>query len=237
MKLILASDIFSNDRTRLMKDNGFLDKIKSELDSSINCVFVPSNPFQILKTNANSMRYQKAFERSGFNIRRWDILPSLQINRRRDLISKSNLIILSGGHVPTENRYFHAINLAKSLRNYSGLIIGISAGSMNSAENVYAQPEKSGEATSKRYKKFLKGLGLTDISVIPHYDKIIGEKIDGLRIIQDITLPDSIDRKFYAIDDTSFIVADERKSYGNCYLIENGRIIKVCTTNQISELP
>lgn len=108
---------------------------------------------------------------------------------------------------------------------------------MNSAENVYAQPEKSGEATSKRYKKFLKGLGLTDISVIPHYDKIIGEKIDGLRIIQDITLPDSIDRKFYAIDDTSFIVADERKSYGNCYLIENGRIIKVCTTNQISELP
>ena len=48
----------------------------------------------------------------------------------------TDLIILAGGHVPTQNRYFQEINLKSLLKNYQGVILGISAGTMNSAETV-----------------------------------------------------------------------------------------------------
>ena len=41
--------------------------------------------------------------------------------------------------------------------------MGISAGSMNSSDIVYAQPELDGEVIDHNYKKFFKGLNLTKI--------------------------------------------------------------------------
>ena len=58
---------------------------------------------------------------------------------------------------------------------------------MNSAQIVYAQPEMDGEAIDPEYKRFLKGLDLTKFQIIPHYYSIKDKKLDGLRIIEDIS--------------------------------------------------
>ena len=66
-----------------------------------------------------------------------------------------DVIFLGGGHVPTQNAFFHRIGLREKIRNFDGIVIGISAGSMNSADVVYAQPELPGEAADESYQRFL----------------------------------------------------------------------------------
>lgn len=75
------------------------------------------------------------------------------------------------GHVPTQNQFFKNINLREIIRNSKALILGGSAGSMNSAEIVYAQPELEGESINPNYKKYIQGLGLTNISILPHFQQ------------------------------------------------------------------
>ena len=231
MKVILTSDIMSNDKRQLNSLNGFVDKIHEYVDD-INCLYIPSDPYRKILTNTISSHHKRAFKKSGFTVKSWDVFSLFQKNKLNKLISNANLIILAGGHVPTQNKFFHRIHLKKYIKDYNGLVIGISAGSMNGAEEVYAQPENFGEVKSTQYRRFLKGLGIVDISVLPHYKEIKHQRIDNQRIMEDVTLPDSYGKKFYAIEDGAYIIPNENKIYGNCYVIKDGKIKKVCNTGQ-----
>lgn len=231
MNVILTSDIMSPDKRQLNSQNGFVDKIHEYVDD-INCLYIPSNPYRQFLTNTISSHHKRAFEKSGFTVKSWDVFSLFQKNKLKKLISNANLIILAGGHVPTQNKFFHDIRLKQCIKDYQGLVIGISAGSMNAAAEVYAQPENFGEVKSTHYRRFLKGLGIVDISVLPHYKEIKHQRIDNQRIMEDVTLPDSYGKKFYAIEDGAFIIPTENKIYGNCYVIKDGNIKKVCNTGQ-----
>ncbi|MDU7165953.1 Type 1 glutamine amidotransferase-like domain-containing protein [Finegoldia magna] len=235
MNVILTSDIMSPDKRQLNSLNGFVDKIHEYVDD-INCLYIPSDPQAPFLTHTISSHYKRAFKKSGFTVKRWEVLYPYKKRKLQQLISRANLIILAGGHVPTQNKYFHDIHLKQYIKDYQGLVIAISAGSMNSAREVYAQPEYFGEVKSPHYHRFLKGLGIVDISVLPHYTDIKHERIDNQRIMEDVTLPDSYGRKFYAIEDGAFIIQTENKIYGNCYVIKDGKIKKVCTTGNTVNL-
>ena len=77
---------------------------------------------------------------------------------KSELISEAEVVILAGGHVPTQNIFFQQINLKNELKTSNKIIIDFSAGSMNCSEEVYAQPELQGESLEPNYKRFLKGL-------------------------------------------------------------------------------
>ncbi|MDU2640049.1 MAG: Type 1 glutamine amidotransferase-like domain-containing protein, partial [Finegoldia magna] len=235
MNVILTSDIMSPDKRQLNSQNGFVDKIHEYVED-IYCLYVPSDPHTPLLTNTISSHHKRAFEKSGFTVKSWDVFSLFQKNILKKLISNANLIILAGGHVPTQNKFFHDIRLKQCIKDYQGLVIGISAGSMNAAAEVYAQPENFGEVKSTHYRRFLKGLGIVDISVLPHYKEIKHQRIDNQRIMEDVTLPDSYGKKFYAIEDGAFIIPTENKIYGNCYVIKDGRVRKVCNTGETVNL-
>ena len=135
-------------------------------------------------------------------------------------------IILGGGHVPTQKQFFDEIHLREKLEGFDGIVMGISAGTMNSAELVYSTPELEGEAINPEYQRFLQGLGLTDIMVIPHIQKARYDVIDGLRLIEDIVVPDSKERVFWALPDGSYILQKDGKEvlYGEAIRIANGNI-------------
>lgn len=111
-----------------------------------------------------------------------------------------------------------------------GLIIAFSAGSMNCADIVYAQPELEGEATNPEYKRYLDGLHLTEINILPHFQAINELTIDGLRALEDISLPDSNIRPFYGLVDGSYIIIEINSAtlYGEAYWICKGTITKIC---------
>ena len=103
-----------------------------------------------------------------------------------------------------------------------------------SAALVYAQPEEEGEAASREYRRFLPGLGITKTMLLPHYQMVKDDVLDGMKLFDEITLPDSVGRRFYAIPDGSYLLGrDGRETlYGEAWLIENGKMRQVSKENE-----
>ena len=107
------------------------------------------------------------------------------------LLPRSGFVMLCGGHVPTQNHFFAQLGLPGLFHNYHGIVLGVSAGSMNAARLVYAAPEEPGEAADPGYCRWLNGLGLTETRILPHYQFIREHVLDGQKM-EDIALADSI---------------------------------------------
>ena len=159
-----------------------------------------------------------------------DVLDSRNQERAAELVAQSDVILLSGGHVPTENAFFKQIGLRELLVGYKGVIIGVSAGSMNAADTVYVQPEEAGEAVNPNFVRWTQGLGLTDKNILPHYNQVCDNILDGLRLFEDVTYPDSVGHPLYVLMDGSYILEAEGTStlYGESYLLHNGVMECIC---------
>ena len=138
----------------------------------------------------------------------------------------------------TQNRFFGRIGLRGLLQGHTGILMGISAGSMNAADQVYAQPEEEGEASDPSYKRFLPGLGLTRTCLLPHYQKNKDDTVDGLRIYADIACPDSMGRTFYAVPDGTYLYIDGRREElrGEAFRIRDGIMTQVSRRGDVLSL-
>ena len=87
------------------------------------------------------------------------------------LLPRSGFVMLCGGHVPTQNHFFAQLGLPGLFHNYHGIVLGVSAGSMNAARLVYAAPEEPGEAADPGYCRWLNGLGLTEKNIYDNSSK------------------------------------------------------------------
>ena len=100
---------------------------------------------------------------------------------------------------------------------------------MNSADIVYCQPEKNGEAIDETFEKWLPGLNLTKMNILPHYQMIKDSYLDGMRLFEDITYKDSMNHQFIALVDGSYVLIDKCETiYGESYLISDGNIKLLC---------
>ena len=144
------------------------------------------------------------------------------------LLPQSGFLMLCGGHVPTQNQFFAQLGLPALLHSYHGIVLGISAGSMNAARLVYAWPEEPGEAADPHYSRWLPGLGLTETRILPHYQFIRGSILDGQRV-EDIALEDSRKRPLLALPDGSYLMcADGHETlYGQAWYFADGRMEEI----------
>ena len=234
----LTSQLNPEDRGELNPANGFIEELRRRLPAPLRVLDICSHPDAWEITDFYAGITRGYFEDAGFPVERYLTLDSRNEDRAAELIQSSNLIILDGGHVPTQNRFFQRIGLRDLMKGYTGVIIGISAGSMNAADLVYAQPEEEGEAADPDYQRFLPGLGLTKVNLLPHYQRVKDDVLDGLRLFEDITFQDSRGRTFYAIPDGSYLfVADGRTELrGEAYRIRDGRMEQISRDGQAVSL-
>ena len=215
--------------TQLNADNGFLESLQKHWKSDSNVLIISADA-DAVDTNDSIMNiFEKSIPMSGLSIKRIIICDK----RNESIvcaIADYDVVILAGGHVPTQNRFFERIRLKKYINDFDGILIGISAGTMNSAEIVYAQPELEGEGIDREYQRFLHGLGITELMVLPHYQDLKDEILDGKRLFEDITYPDSYGREFYALTDGSYLLIENGLTtlFGEAYLIKDGKIKKIC---------
>lgn len=212
------------DRAILNPANGFLQRLKADLPINPRCLFIASNPKDRPGTCEFGSHMFTAFAEAGMPFSHYRILDGQNSHETAEMIAESDLIILAGGHVPTQNRFFRNIRLQELLEDYPGVILGISAGSMNCAAMVYAQPEEPGESLNPDYRRFLPGLELTKLRILPHYQKAKHMILDGQRLYEDITYYDSYGHTFYALPDGSyFYIHDEHTLLcGKAYRLRNG---------------
>lgn len=224
----------------LSNKNHFVDRLKGDWKPHSKCVLIASEPDDAKFNSAMAKTYLECFNRSGLSMDSIDVLDRRE-PKTVEMLDRFDVVILAGGHVPTENAWFHQIRLREHLQHFRGIVIGISAGTMNCAEVVYAQPEEEGEAVNPHYQRFLEGLGLTKTKVIPHYNQTIDAVLDGKRLFQDITFPDSMGESFYCLTDGAYIRKDTKTKkemlYGEAYLISDGEIGMISKTGGEFEIP
>lgn len=222
------------DRAVLNPQNGFLDNIREALPEHPHCLFICSSPEDRDATCEFGSHMFMAFAEAGIPFAGYQILDAYNAEDAAELIFESDFIILAGGHVPTQNAFFREIGLDVLLQEYEGVIMGISAGTMNSADIVYVQPEEPGESIDPDYQRFAPGLGLTRANVCPHYQKVKDNILDGKRLFEDITYGDSMGNTFFALPDGSYILCDEDGEvlFGEAYRIRNGILELICVNGQ-----
>jgi len=217
------------DRAILNPENGFIDRIRGVLPSNPRALFICSNPDDHDGTCRFGADTVSAFALAGIAFSSYHVLTGENEEDAPWLIADSDLIVLGGGHVPTQLTFFEKINLRSLLADYGGTIVGISAGSMNMAQEVYIQPEEPGESVPS-FRRFAPGLALTEVAILPHYQKARSYMLDGKRLYEDITYADSIGHTFFALPDGSYFYQDDDGLLlcGRAYRIQN-RILELLT--------
>ncbi len=235
MQLFITSSPYIDgaDRALLSNANQFVDRIRSVLPYHPKVVFVCSNPEDHGGVCRFAAETCSAFLEAGIPFSSYEVLSGETAHRAYSMISHSDLVVLSGGHVPTQNAFFRKIRLRHLLHKYEGVVLGISAGSMNMAGEVYVQPEEPGESIDPDYRRFAPGLGLTGVNICPHFQKVRHAMLDGKRLFEDITFGDSMGRCFYALPDNSYFYQDEEGLLlcGKAWRIKNG-ILELITRDE-----
>ena len=128
------------DRAILSNANHFVDKIRSVLPEYPRVVFVCSNPDDHGGVCQFAAETCSAILEPRMPFGSYEVLDGTTVGRAYSMIAHSDMVILSGGHVPTQNAFFRKIRLRHLLHKYNGVVMGISAGSMNCAGEVYKAP-------------------------------------------------------------------------------------------------
>lgn len=216
--------------------NHFIENLKHYWKENSRCCLIAASPDHFQQNDEMCHFFKSAFLKSNFSLSTMDLYDHRYALTKEKLLSY-DVILLGGGHVPTQNHYFQEIHLEEMIRDFKGIVIGISAGSMNSSQLVYAQPELSGEATNPNYQRWLPGLNITNIHILPHYQMVKDTTIDGLKLFEDITYLDSINQEFLVLEDGSYLLIDQEAIvYGKSYLLHDQKLDLLCHENESKRL-
>lgn len=228
MRLYLTSSPCHGYAGDINEANGFLEELKENLPTPLNCLMITSAPDDQVMTDRMAWELREIFERCVRPFDHYEVCDRRTQDGIVGMLERANFVILCGGHVPTQNKFFKDLRLRQRIRKHLPCltIMSISAGSMNCADRVYSSPELEGEAIDKNYKRFMTGLGLTNINILPHYETLYGCKIDGLDLITDIIRKDSYKTPVWCLDDGCYfiITEDSTELRGDAWVMNRGKM-------------
>jgi len=234
MTLFLTGSPTRYGQNHFTADNGFLARLMAELPPQARVLMISAAPDDIAFTDSVLEGMSTCIRNSGIDTSEIAMLDRRNAHKAPELVRSAHWIVLCGGHVPTQNRFIHEIGLRELLKGFDGVVMGCSAGSMNCADLVYSHPELPGEAADPTYRRWLRGLGLTDINLVPHYHQVRDAVIDGKRLFEDVAFKDSYSHRFYTFPDGGYIMVKDGRStlFGEAWEISEGAMHKVSEENK-----
>lgn len=237
MTLFVTSSPFDTDadRPRFWEKNDFAHRLRESVPPFPFVTFVAADQERHDLTCQFGADVFCALTDAGIYPASYHVLDESNMDEAEALVDSSDLLVFSGGHVPTQASFFEEMGLRELLRAYDGVILGISAGSMNMANTVYAQPEEPGEAADPNYLRFFPGLDLTQVQILPHYPQWADKILDGLHLMQDVALPDSVGNCFFVLCDGSYFYQDADKLLllGESLVIQDGSLTPLLEDGEI----
>ena len=237
---------------RFFEKNSFLNNLKKNLTNTKKFVLVASDPDNYDKNDLFLKMDIEALKLSDLCFDEYLVLDQRNTWDIENVLKDASLIFLSGGNTLLQNKFFNSINL-KSLDvknilklkikvdeilpnienciNDNSVVIGISAGSINSAKDAYNSPESEEDLNNSPY---LHGLELTNINIEPHFS-LSNLNDDSKKIQTKAILSESNKRILYGLTDGAYIIKTSSKCmlYGESYKIQNGIIKKICNDDEV----
>ena len=221
----------------LLEANGLLDTVRTLWKSGSKVMIICGSPDNHDKNDSVLSCLSAAFPISGLSISEC-VMCDGRSRRIIERLPEMDVLVLAGGHVPTQNVFMKELHLKERLQSWNGLLLAWSAGSMNCAETVYAGPELPGEAVDPEFQRWISGLGITKTNIFPHFENLKDEMLDGMKLIEDITYSDSFGHEIIALNNGSYILIEDGREtlYGEAYRILDGKQEQICADNQWTEL-
>jgi len=212
---------FISDR---VNNKDLIIELKRELKGYSNLVFICSTPDSYEKTEMYASLIAKSLSLSGIKFDMVDIIDDRNWLFTKSLTSNADLIVLMGGDPLCQIEFFDNIELKDKLKNYKGIILGISAGTINMAVNAYCSKDSNIDNSH-----YYDGLGLTNLNIEPHFD------MKDSKRIKEILLEDCKKQPFIALDDDSFIIVkgNTGRIFGSAYYFKEGEYKKISNLNEV----
>lgn len=170
------------------------------------------------KTDSYFSFFLNMFEEIGIHFEHSYVVDGrMSVDEAKKSVAEADVVWLSGGDTPTEYGYFVKYGIDEVISQHSGIIIGMSAGSINLAKTAICT------LTCQHNKlEIYSALGCVDISVEPHFirENVTEELIDISKVYT-----------IYGLCDDGIIVCSDGKTefYGDVYKLSHGNIEKICT--------
>ena len=209
--------------------NHIIEQIKKYLNKQEKFIMIASSPDDYEKNDSYFKLTFESFNKSGFDFKNGKIIDNRFKGNIKEEILNSDIVFLCGGHTPTEMKYFEEINLREILKEYEGIIIGQSAGSLNLADMVVCAPEYEEEIGTNYVWK---GLGQTNVNIEPHFN------LEDNDILRKELLKLSLEYPIYAICDGTHIFDNGEVAtiYGDAYYISGGNVEKICSDGGVLKI-
>lgn len=199
----------------LDKVNGFTKKqkefLKKDIKNNMNIVFIASSFDNYERNDIKHKELVKLFNDINIKFNSIYLIDNrIDSNKSKELIKKSDIIFLMGGDPKKEMDSIIEYDLVSDIKTKEGIIIGVSAGSMNQITNVIYKDEIDNNILIK-----YKGLGFFDTNIYPHID------INNKEYLQEI-FEVSKYGKILCLPNSSFIRIENNKVdiIGEYYYIE-----------------
>ena len=158
----------------IVGSNCFIENLKRYWMNGVHFLIFSSNPADYAMGDHLKREMWDAFSLSGFDIEEMRVFDNRAIGDSpeaslREAIKWADVLLLAGGHAPSQNAFMKKCKMKKILQDksvFDGIIIGISSGSINAASEVYLIPELEGESLDPDFVRFTDGLGLTNINIV-----------------------------------------------------------------------
>jgi len=180
----------------------FTKVIKERLNERETFVFIASSFDQPQKNQKYAGRIIEMFNEIGIEFKTMIIIdkdtPKKKVNQ---IIDSASLIWISGGDTLKQIGYLREYQLDEILKNYQGIVIGMSAGSINMACRVVLAKDIEDNIPEL---SVYEGLGLVNINIEPHLDLLRGEHLLAIKEAGKIA-------PIYCLYDDSFILIEQNQ--------------------------
>jgi len=199
-----------------------LKRLKEELNGKEKMIFITSDPNDYKKIDRETkelIKYFKKMKIKEFNVIDYRATKYATIKH----IENADIILFMSGIPLTQMNFIKEYEIDELINGFKGVLIGISAGAMNMAFEVYwLKDEKRSHPKTKVYN----GLGLTDVVIDPHFD------ISDEARIKDFLKPKI---EITGLPDESYIKIDKygvKTTYGDSF-IKNKKTVEKISDNHL----
>ena len=170
------------------KSTGFPEKVKELLKEDLkgkkNIVFIPTSLDNFERTDLYVYGNNESVTGIINYLKEISLLKNVNIiddripnKDAKKYIKEADVIYLLGGNPLTQIDYLRKQKYDILIKNFSGIIIGTSAGAMNLGKIVYCSKDEDFDESL-----FCEGLGLVDITIDPHFDINNEEQVKEIKI-------------------------------------------------------
>ena len=182
-----------------------------------NFVFIPTVPEDINISEKYFDLTKNLFQSIGINFKTSTLLDRRYSSKEaKKIIKNATAIFLSGGDTLNQFKFIKEYQLEKALDEFTGTLMGLSAGAINLGETSMVFKDNLDNAD-----RIYDGLGISPITVIPHFEPTeshFNEKLFKL----------SSENLIFGITDNSAIkITSGLQFFGDIYLLDRGRMLKL----------